>query len=561
MSDQHPGHGHAKGRRRGGRRRAAGAPQQPQQPQQPQPQPPQGRSGPPRRQIRRASPPTGTGPQPAARGRAEQRIRRPRRRRRSPLSYVPLPFIGVAAALVLFVAIGTVVLPEDRSQLTGLTATDVSVTAARVVCPASGGTRVAAMAPGSGKADATLHPLDTTSGATLGALHSAPARGAASIRKSVGASAMDAKGPMAPGFEVEQYERSDSGAARGIQDVRCVTPATQWWFAGAATTMGNDSRLYLSNLDNTTATVDVLAYGDGGAVDPEAGRGITVDPGKQKVVKLGDVAPAMKVSTVHVLARTGRIAAALRTQVKRGGTSYGAAWVPPSRPKRGDTVIPAVPSGKGPRHLVLFVPGEQDTTVSVRLSTPDGSFAPAGHDQVDVPAQQAVSVDLGNVMAKSATAVQVNAPVPVVAAVVAAEGGSGEDGSMAFSTGTPSLNTPAGVPMVPADKKTRVTLQLTSPRVDARVQVRTMYHGSVGRPSTVKVPAGRTVEVKLSPPGKVTDYGVLVSPEDGAEVYGSRVIVGSPRNGPVIGVYPLEPGVRKVTLPPVIPEIGAGIPR
>ncbi|MBO0890850.1 MAG: hypothetical protein J2P14_08030, partial [Acidothermales bacterium] len=487
--------------------------------------------------------------------------RRPRRRRRSPLSYLPLPFVGVAAALVVFVAVGTVLLPQDRNQLTGLSATNVAVTAARVVCPASGGTHVAAMAPGSGKGSATLRPLDSTSGATLGALGSAPSRGAASVNGSVGATAMDAEGPMAPGFEVEQYARSDSGGARGIQDVRCVTPAAQWWFAGAATTIGNDSRLYLNNLDNTTATVDVLAYGDGGAVDPEAGSGVTVDPGKQAVVKLGDIAPEMKVSAVHVVARTGRIAAALHTQVRSGSTSYGAAWIPPTQPRSGDTVIPAVPSGSGPRKLVLFVPGDQDTTASVRLSTPDGSFAPAGHDQVDVPAQQAVAIDLGNVMAKSATAVQVNAPVPVVAALVASEGGSGEDGSMAFSTGTPSLDSPAGVPMVPTGSKTQATLQLTSPQRDAQVQVRTVARTTVGRPSTVKIPAGRTVAVKLSPPGGAPDYGVLVTPQQGADVYGSRVIVGSPKGGPVIGVYPLEPGVREVALPPVVPEMGAGIPR
>lgn len=548
MSEQHPGHGHghAKGRRRGGRRRAT--------PQAPGPRE--------TRHIRPAAPqPTGTGPRPGAGRRVEQRARRQRRRPRSLASSVPLPFVVVVAALLVFVAVGTVLLPQDRSQLTGLTATNVAVTAARVVCPASGGAQVAAMAPGSGKGSATLRPLDSTSGVTLGALRSAPARGAASINRSVGATTMDAEGPMAPGFEAEQFSRADSGVARGIKDVRCVTPATQWWFAGAATTIGNDSRLYLNNMDNTTATVDVVSYGDGGAVDPEAGRGITVDPGKQQVVKLADIAPEMKTSAIHVVARTGRIAAALRTQVKTGGTSYGAAWIPPSQPTRGDTVIPAVPSGSGPRKLVLFVPGERDTTVSVRLSTPDGSFAPAGHDQVDVPAQQAVSVDLGNVMAKSATAVQVDAPVPVLATVVASEGGSGEDGSMAFSTGTPALSSPAGVPMVPTGSRTQVALQLTSPQRDAQVQVRTMYHTSVGRPNTVKVPAGHTVAVRLSPPRNASDYGVLVTPERGADVYGSRVIVAAAKGGPVIGVYPLEPGVREVTLPPVIPEIGAGIPR
>jgi hypothetical protein len=220
-----------------------------------------------------------------------------------------------------------------------------------------------------------------------------------------------------------------------------------------------------------------------------------------------------------------------------------------------------VPSGSGPRHLVLFVPGDQDTTVSVRLSTPDGSFAPAGHDQVDVPAQQAVSVDLGNVMAKSATAVEVNAPVPLVAAVVAAEGGSHADGSMAFSTGTPAIASPAGVPMVPTGSRTQVTLQLTSPDRDTQVQVRTIQHTSVSRPATVKVPAGKTVPVKLSPPAGARDYGVLVSPDPGADVYGSRLVVASAKGGPVIGVYPLEPGVRQVTLPPVVPEVGAGIPR
>ncbi|MQA77050.1 MAG: hypothetical protein GEV10_00975 [Streptosporangiales bacterium] len=547
-------HGKQRGRRRGGRRRAGASPTQADAP--PTAPPPGYQQAPPYQQ----GPPQQQGPPARGARTAAAQGRRPRRRRRSLVDLIPLPLVAVLVLLAALVGVGELTLPERRTQIAGLEAAKAAVTSARVVCPFAPAQQIAVAAPGKGKGEVTVQPLGSSTGSPLGALRTAPGRAVADTVDENEAVVASAEGATAPGFEVEQYSRSDSGVNRGIRDVRCTTPSTDWWFAGAATTAGNTTDLYLSNLDRSASTVDIVAYGEDGVIDPEAGRGITIDPGKRRVVKLSEIAPELATSAVRVFARSGRVAAAMHTGVRDGDTSYGGAWVPPSTPKAGNIVVPAVPSGSGDRKLVLFAPGEQDTTVGVRLSTPTGSFAPEGKDKVNIPAQQAIEVDLGDVMTKSATALQVSSDVPLVASVVAVEGGSGEDGGVAFSAGTPALSSPATVPLVPTGK-IEATLHLTAAVEDAQVDVRTMSPRP-SAPRTVRIPAGRTVQVKLTPPRGDSAYGIIVTPRDGSgPVYGSRVLTASPKDGPLIASLGLVPGVHQVSLPPVVPEIGAGVPR
>ncbi|MQA17451.1 MAG: hypothetical protein GEV09_26125 [Pseudonocardiaceae bacterium] len=163
-------------------------------------------------------------------------------------------------------------------------------------------------------------------------------------------------------------------------------------------------------------------------------------------------------------------------------------------------------------------------------------------------------------MTKSATAVQVNSQVPLVASVVAAEGGSGEDGDVTYSTAAPSLSSPASVAMVPSSK-VDASLQLTAPTKDAQVDVRALGSG-VSAPKRVKIGAGKTAPVKLRAPSGSSTYGVLVTPRDGSgPVYGSRLMTAKPGEGPLLTTLPLVPGARQVSLPPVVPEVGAGVPR
>ncbi|MQA03659.1 MAG: hypothetical protein GEV07_13375 [Streptosporangiales bacterium] len=474
--------------------------------------------------------------------------------------FVPIPLLVTVALLAVVVGVGELTLPDERSQVTGLKPAHAAVSAARVVCPDATGGDVAAVAPDRGKGEVAVGEIDSSTSTPVESLGTAPGR-AVLQPENDGGVVVGAKGATAPGFEAEQYRRKDDGKDRGMADVRCATPSNNWWFAGPPTTGGASSELYLSNIDSAAATVDVLVYGPDGPVDPNVGRGISVDPGEQRVVSVTELAPELPVSAVRVVAKTGRVAASVRSEVKDGGTSYGASWVPPATPKSGNLIVPALPPGAGDRKLVLFTPSGEDSTVHLRLSTSDGSFAPAGKDRVDLPAQQAISVDLSEMMTKSVTALQVNAQVPLVGAVVAAEGGSGEDGDLAYSATSPSLGSGGIAAMVPAGNL-NAAMALTAPTRDAEVEVRTLTDDGPSDPKRVRIGAGKTEAVKLRAPKGAENYGVLVSPQEGSgPVYGARLLTASPDEGPLLTSLALRPGVREVTLPPVVPEIGAGVPR
>ncbi|MGH3098991.1 MAG: DUF5719 family protein [Streptosporangiales bacterium] len=483
-----------------------------------------------------------------------------RRRKRGPRITFPGPLVAICAVLAVVVGLGEATLPDDRAQLTGLHEERVPIGMARLVCPDAGSHDVAMVAPGSGKGRATLHEVGSD-GSAAATLDSGPSRTSSAVDGSANALVATAKHGAAPGFEAAEYDRDNSGSDRGLRDTRCVRPGRSWWFAGATIGTGYEADLYLSNVDSSPATVDIRAYGKEGPVDPLAGRGITVDAGKRKVVDLSRIAPHLSMSALHVVAQSGRVSAALRVQAKEDDTSYGVSWVPPSQQPAKDVVVPAVPAGSGDRKLVLFAPGQQGTTASVRLSTPDGSYAPAGHDSVNVPARQAVAVGLGDVMAKSATAVQVTASVPLVAAVVAIEGGSGEDGSIAYSASTAALHEPGAVPVVPSGGNLKAALELTAPRDDATVTVTALHGTKSEKLKSVRVPAGRTVKVKLKPRWGGSPYAVVLDPlGSGGPVYASRVLTATPGAGPLISAQPVVSSERAVTLPPVVSDVGAGVP-
>lgn len=473
---------------------------------------------------------------------------------------MPVPLLVTVALLAVVVGLGQLTVPENRPQVTGLEPAKAAVSAARVVCPDANGVAVAA--PGSGKGKVTVGEVGSFDEPALSSLRRAPGR--AVVLPDEGA-----KGPvmataedgLAPGFEAQQYVRKDTGEGRGLAETRCMTPRNEWWFAGPSTTGGTDTRLYLSNADRTAATVDVYAYSAAGPADPSTGRSIaTVDPGGQEVLDLAELAPELDVSAIQVVARTGRVAAAIRMQVADGDTDYGTTWVPPARPTQGNLLIPGLPEGAGKRKLVLFAPGDEGTTAHLRISRREDMFAPTGGaDRVDIPAQQVVEVDLSSSMTKSVTAVQVNSDVPLIGSIVATEGGSGKDGGVTVATTTPRLTGTATVPFVPK-RDVDAALALTATTKDTEVDVRTLAPGP-SEPRRVSIGAGKTRTVQLDPPAGESSYGLVVTPRPGGgPVYGARLLTASSDDGELLSALPLRPGVREVSLPPVVPEIGAGVP-
>ena len=118
-------------------------------------------------------------------------------------------------------------------------------------------------------------------------------------------------------------------------------------------------------------------------------------PGTQVVRLLDALAPGVTRFAVHVHARSGRIAAAVRDQQVDGLTPRGADWLPPAA-----AAGPAARCCRASRPAPgsgccrWWRPGDSDAIVKVRLVTDSGSFAPTGLDVLEVPAGSVAQVDL-----------------------------------------------------------------------------------------------------------------------------------------------------------------------
>jgi hypothetical protein len=75
----------------------------------------------------------------------------------------------------------------------------------------------------------------------------------------------------------------------------------------------------------------------------------------------------------------------------------------------------------------------------------------------------------------------------------------------------------------------------------------------------VTVRPGSTVELKLEPPKGTERYAVVVTPDRGGPLYGTRLLVENAKDGPMVSSWPLATGETTAVRPVARPDIGAGI--
>src|SRR5690606_25027780 len=109
-------------------------------------------------------------------------------------------------------------------------------------------------------------------------------------------------------------------------------PGTDLWFVGPGPLAADRLELHLTNLDAQTAVVDLTALSGELPLDTLDGRGLPIDPGSTRVVRIGDgpeglgeIVQTAQVLALRVQATTGRVAAALRVRADDGG---GVDWLP-----------------------------------------------------------------------------------------------------------------------------------------------------------------------------------------------------------------------------------------
>jgi len=391
------------------------------------------------------------------------------------------------------------------------------------------------------------------------------AAGAAGLRYAVppGPAAprvLRATGQRARGLTATTTTRTADGSGRGISSGACTTSGNEHWFVGAGAVAGQRAYLHLVNPDAAAAVVDVTVFTASGPKRPTPGQGVLVAPGSEIVLPLDALVPGEAATVVQVRSRSGRVAASLVDTVVSGLEPGGVDWVPPTQPGD-DLVVPGVPpAADATRTLQILVPGEEPTTVRLRLLTADGTIAPVGLDTIDVTPGQLVSVPLTAELASGALAVRLTAERPVVAGVRLVRSRSGTLPDLAYAAAAPALTVAGAVPVAVTGGPVATTLLLTNTtESDVAVRLTTRpWSGAAPSQTTVSVRAGTTqpVPVGVAAPGAA----VVVEVAPGViGVHAGWLWSETGARGPLVSGQPVLSGARQVVVPAVRPDPAAGL--
>ncbi|MGA4841513.1 DUF5719 family protein [Streptomyces sp. G45] len=357
-----------------------------------------------------------------------------------------------------------------------------------------------------------------------------------------------ADGALAPGWTVQQTTTVSAGAGRGLHGTACAAPDTDFWFPAASTAKGRDDYVHLTNPDESAAVVDVELYGPDGALKSEVGESIQVQPHSTVPVLLSTLAGRAETDlTVHVTARSGRVAAA----VQSSDDELGGDWLAPSADPAPSLVLPGIPKDATSVRLVAFAPGASDADLKVQLASPTGRITPAGHETLHVKSGMTAAVDLGDVTKGepgSLLLTPTDDPVPVVAALRVTRG-KGAKQETAFIPAT----APVGDRATAADNRAKGTvLSLVAPGRTAHVKVTASAGTEGGDPTTKRytVKGGTTLAVTPPvPPGLKGAYALTLEPESGGPVHATRTLE-LPENGiPMFTSQPLPDDRGVVAVP------------
>jgi hypothetical protein len=260
---------------------------------------------------------------------------------------------------------------------------------------------------------------------------------------------------------------------------------------------------------------------------------------------------------VHVHATSGSVTAALLHRQTSGLRPDGVDFMPATQPPTRSAVIAGFAPGLGPRRLMLANPGALDAMVDLRLVTRAGSFAPAGANQVVVPAGHTLAVNLDRAFAATTGAVELKSDQPVVAEGLSVTAQAPHRPDLMWLAATPPLVGSAGIAVGREPDGGDCLLLLTAPHAAAQVRVTTL----TGRTATISVPAGHSVAVDVTAtirtnvgqPGAAS-WPFVVTAIGSAPVYGVRVLQFAGAHGALITDQPLVALPTPIVLPAVHPD-------
>ncbi len=444
----------------------------------------------------------------------------------------------------------------------------VPVASAEVVCPATIATAAlasvisAGVAPVPGVSDgvATLAVLSSRAVAPPQVITTPGTTVTTTVTEEAGPALLArATGTFVAGFGADQQVRSGEGSSRGLAAAPCARAVTEGWLVGGASTVGRVTQLFLANDNDRPAQVDVLVYGPAGPVSAPAGSGLVVPASSRSVVRLDGLAPDQEVTAVQVVARAGRVGVSALDRAVDGLIPLGTALLPVTSAGRA-LVIPTVPAPTASARLLLLSP-EEDTTVSLRLLTPDGSIAPVGIEQVDLEAGRLTSVDLAGALAGAPAGVAISAEVPVVAAVDIGTGGGTQLRERDTTAPVPPLSSPGVVTGLAAGAN-RHTVAVAVPGSEDAVVRLDLYAPGTSEPAwtqTVTVAGGSSVRVPVPVSTADPTSILVVTPESGGRVFVTREVAEAGARGPLLALAPILPTRATTVVPPVVSVPGSAV--
>lgn len=362
-----------------------------------------------------------------------------------------------------------------------------------------------------------------------------------------------ADGALAPGWTVQQTTAVAAGAGRGLLGLGCTTPDTTFWFPGVSTATDRQDYVHLTNPDSTPAVVDLELRGKDGALGGSAGEDLSVPPHTTVPVLLSTLTSAPTTNaSLHVVAREGRVGAA----VQASDGKLGSDWLPAAADPSPSVVLPGIPKDATSVRLVALAPGESDADLKVQLATPTGMITPAGLENLHLKSGMTTAVDLKDLTKGEAgslvlTPSDSGSKVPVAAAVRVTRG-KGAKQDMAFIPATRPVEKRATA----VDNRGKdSTLSLVAPEKgkDAKVKVTASAGSGGGTPvtKTYTVKGGTSADIAPPrPPGLKGSYALTVEPESGSgPVYAARMLARPQGGVPAFTVQTLPDDRGSVLVP------------
>ncbi len=461
--------------------------------------------------------------------------------------------LTIAAAVlgVALIVAGGALLPAEQRHVG--TAQPPLVGRVTAVC--------AAVAPADGRASTTTVSMAAIRQAPgrVGTLTATPMGGesasatvtdqgkGASLREVTAPVVVTGDGVMATASSGAQTSAASAGPDAGLSAAPCVTPGTALWFSGVGATDVDRTELVLSNADDTQAEVDLRFFGPAGRVVVPGSPGLLVNAHESRVLSLSSLVSSPGALGMAVQASRGRVAVSARRSLGSADQPAGSDWAAPSVAPATDVTIPGIPGGDGLRQLVVTNPGLEPARVGVQVLGIEGSFSPAGAEEIEVQPESTGTLELAAGLVGEAVAVALHSDKPVTAAVVSSSTRVSAAADMAVQPAAPVL-VRHGASAVATIGDVASQLVLSNPGASAApVTLEVIsYEGVRLHTDDVLLAPGASATRRLT---SAAPSHLVVTVPDGSSVIGGLVL--TQPEGPVAGL---------ATLPLVSPDVASRAP-